>query len=915
MSDEEVNSIIVTGARLVGQVDAPQPAILSLDSEEIAAYGASTVEDLLGLLNSQISSASGRGGGGQVFLVNGRRIASRREIATLPSEAIDRIDVFTEEVALQYGYSADQRVVNLVLKDDFSATTVEGEYSQPWRGGFSSAEVEGNFLQLDDPNRLNINLEYDRSTLLTEAERGIIQSPGTIPGLPTDPDPAAFRSLRGKSDSLEATVNWSTGIGQTGDSLSLNATFDRDDGRSLQGLDTVLLTDPAGTSVLRSFNVLDPLVVDTRSNSYSAAANYLARWRDWDISATLDATLADRRSNIERQLDVTDLQDAAAAGSLALDAELGPFPDAGFAQSLTDSYVINALATGRTRPFELPAGEASLTLVTGYQGTGIESSDTRNLANAIDLDRNRFQLGANLGLPLLGNGDWTDDAIGTVTLNLNANIYEQSDFGTLLDWTTGLIWSVTDSLTLSATYLSRESSPSLTQLGAPTLATPNVPVFDLANNETVLATVISGGNPLLPAQQESDWRFAVNWQLPFLEGGFVQLEYFDNTSDDITEGFPLLTPAIEAAFPDRVTRDGAGRLLELDDRFVTFARQDQRRLSLQIGASGTLGGGGQDGARGGGGGPPPGVARGGGTGGGQGSGQGAGRPDAAQFAAMRERFCNTEPDELVRLFNAVLEAAANGDPPPTGEDGQPIAIPPQMLARLTGDDGRIDPERLAAIRARFCGGDGAAAGGGGPPSAAQGGGARPQGRSQGRPQGRRGGGGRGFGRSGGGGDGPPQWRYFANFNWTYELENTVLIADGIPELDLLDGDALSGGGRPQHVIRWRSGLFYDGMGILPFANYTGASRIDGSGLPGSTDLFFDDLLTVDIRTFVDLGERDWLVDAVPFFENTRVGFDVLNVFDARQRVTDSNGDVPLRFQPFRIDPVGRQFQVEFRKLF
>ncbi|MGB3167698.1 MAG: TonB-dependent receptor, partial [Alteraurantiacibacter sp.] len=87
------------------------------------------------------------------------------------------------------------------------------------------------------------------------------------------------------------------------------------------------------------------------------------------------------------------------------------------------------------------------------------------------------------------------------------------------------------------------------------------------------------------------------------------------------------------------------------------------------------------------------------------------------------------------------------------------------------------------------------------------------------------------------------------------------------------------------------------------------------GLPGSTDLFFDDFVTVDLRTFVDLGERDWLVDAVPFFKDTRVSFDVENILDARQRVTDSNGDVPLRYQPFRVDPVGRSFEIEFRKVF
>ena len=99
------------------------------------------------------------------------------------------------------------------------------------------------------------------------------------------------------------------------------------------------------------------------------------------------------------------------------------------------------------------------------------------------------------------------------------------------------------------------------------------------------------------------------------------------------------------------------------------------------------------------------------------------------------------------------------------------------------------------------------------------------------------------------------------------------------------------------------------------ARYVGTSRIDGSGLPGSTDLFFDDLLTVNMRLFADLNQRTGLIERVPLLKNTRVTLGINNVFDARQRVTDSTGAVPLRYQPFLIDPVGRFFEIELRKLF
>jgi len=54
---------------------------------------------------------------------------------------------------------------------------------------------------------------------------------------------------------------------------------------------------------------------------------------------------------------------------------------------------------------------------------------------------------------------------------------------------------------------------------------------------------------------------------------------------------------------------------------------------------------------------------------------------------------------------------------------------------------------------------------------------------------------------------------------------------------------------------------------------------------------------------------------VPFFKNTRVTLGINNLFDARQQIVDGSGDVPLRFQPYLVDPTGRFFEIEFRKLF
>lgn len=1035
------DTILVLGARLIGAVEAVQPPILELNEQDIAAYGAGSIAELLAALGPQVQSGRGRGGGQPVILVNGVRIASFRELRSYPPEAIEKFEVFPEEVALQYGYSADQRVINVILKRNFSSREIEADYEQPWDGGYSSHEVEATYVMINGPSRLNANLSWNNSSLLTEAERGVIQS--GPPTYATDPDPAAYRSLVSDSAGLEGTLNWSTRIGQ-GNSLSLSASYERDDSLRLQGLDSVLLVAPGGASALRTFNVADPLAVDARTQTWSSGASIDLNLGDWQVTGTADLSLGRTASATQRRVNTVSLVNAAAAGSLALNADLGTFADAGADDARSRTYTADSQVTARTRPARLPAGDVALTLDVEGKWNGIHSTDTRNPGVLTDLSRQRLATGFNLAIPLTSRDEEFLGAVGNLTLNLSGGVDELSDFGTLMDWTAGLSWGVTEKLTLNATYLNRDTAPTLSQLGNPELATPNVQVYDLTRNETALVTLITGGNRTLQTQNQSDWKLGLQWQLPVLDNATFSFDYINNSSTNVASAFPALTPAIEAAFPGRVTRDGAGRLVQIDQRPVNYARQDQDRLQFglnlsgQIGPAASAGGGNRAGARGGAaggsgnGGPANGGPAGGFVGGAgappaasQGAGQGAPQGgttvfqgDPNRFAQIRATFCGADQEALRARLNAVLRAQANGEAPSVGEDGQPITVPPQMLQRLAGDDGvidegefatmrtrlcsadgapggagggfRADPERFAQIRATFCGADPevvraqlnaairAAAAGEGPPvgvdgqllavppamlqriagedgvideaefarvrtgicsagtpgqgapAGAQGGqgggggpglfifGGPPQGAggppAGGPPAGgfAGGGGGGGFrmGPGGpGGGNGGGRW--FVNLQYTYELKSEVLIAPGIPVLDLLDRD----GNQARHSANLRVGTFYKGFGLIWNGQYTGSSVLGGTGLPGSSDLRFGDYATLNLRAFADLGQQASLVESVPFLKGSRIGFAVDNLFDTRQRVTDNAGTVPLRYQPFLIDPVGRSFEIEFRKVF
>ncbi len=134
--------------------------MLELNEQDIAAYGAGSIAELMQALAPQTGSAQRRAAAGfPVMLVNGVRISSFRELRSYPPEAIQKVEVFPEEVAQRYGYSPDQRVVNIILKRNFRAARSRRNTASAWDGGYSTKELEVTYLQLLGEARLNFNVD------------------------------------------------------------------------------------------------------------------------------------------------------------------------------------------------------------------------------------------------------------------------------------------------------------------------------------------------------------------------------------------------------------------------------------------------------------------------------------------------------------------------------------------------------------------------------------------------------------------------------------------------------------------------------------------------------------------------------------------------------------------------------------
>lgn len=780
--------ILVVATRIPGSVETRQPPVATFDEADIEALGAGSLSDLLTAIAPQAGSGRGRGEGRPVVLLNGQRISGFRELRNFPPEAIRKVEVLPEEVALKFGFRPDQRVVNFILKDNFRSVTVDGEARFPGGGGFSEQEFEASLARIDGTTRLNLTATLQRTSPLTEAERGIVQPAVGGAEVAGDPEIADFRTLIGESRSAALNATWARGLGNGGQ-LSLNGTVTRSDDRSLFGLQQGTLIAPDGARFVRTTLDGGPLERSGDTLTVQAGAALNRPLGAWMLSATADYTRTRSDTMTGRRADFGTLQSQVTAGTLLADGVLPglilPAPD----RARSTSNVASGLVTLVGRPLRLPAGEASLTLKTGYDYSALSSSDTRNPGIDTNLKRGDLSAGFSLDVPLTSRRENFGAGIGDLSLNLNADVDHLSDFGTLVGYGAGLTWGPTERLTLQASYIAAEAAPGLAQLGAPTVVTPGVSVYDFARGETVLVNVTSGGNPLLDREKRRDWKLGLNWDLPVLRNSRLVVEYFSNRSTDTANGFPLLTPAIEAAFPGRVTRDAAGRLLAIDQRPVTFAEEKSEHLRYGVSLGGSLG-----------------------------------KPD-----------------------------------PKAGERGRGGGM----------GRGRGGP------------GMGMDAGMGGP------------------------------GMGGRGGDGRGRWNL--GLYHTVRFSQTVQIAPGGPVLDLLDGQAISGGGVARHAIELEGGAFYRGFGLRVNGSYTGGSRIDGTAAAGT--LSFAPIATFDVRAFADLGRMDSVTRAVPFLKGSRLSFRVENLFDAQQRVTDASGAVPLRYQPGYLDPRGRVFEIEFRKQF
>jgi hypothetical protein len=804
------------------------------------------------------------------MLVNGRRISGFQEIQGIPPEAIERFQILPEEVALSYGYKADQRVVNIILKKNYNATQTQAAVTVATDGGRTSPSGGGNRVHIDGDKRWNVDVQISHDPYLMETDRNIVRAPNgqpfdlvgnisglnggeidpalsalagspvTIAGVPdaaqtgkaalsafsplagrynTD-DLTANRSLISKSDRATLRGSMSRDLNKT-TQLTVTGNLEDSSSHALLGLPGVTFTLPTGSpfspfsKAVTGYRFIEApgalsRDVDTLRTQLSMNANGRVKdWR-WNLTGDFDRTKTDTTTG--RGLDASAFQTAVAAG----DPGVNPFgtisPSLYKAVAADTAHSVSTAASAELvvngNLFQLPAGGLQTTFKVGANSRGLDSKTVRSgVTTTRDITRTTESVQTSFNFPITSTRNNFLAKAGDLSANFNFGYDDLSDLGGLTTLGGGMNWSPIKPISFIASYTDEEGAPSTNQINDPTVVTPNVSVFDFTTGQTVIITRTDGGNPNLRNDNRQVSKFGVNYKpIEKLELTF-NATYTRAETKNMISGFPAVTPDLERAFPERFTRDASGRLLAIDARPVNFASAESENIRWGFNLFKPIGQ------------PTPGAAGPGGPGGG-----------------------------------------------------------------------------------RFGGGPGGGGGGGGGMMRFGGGGGP-------------GGGGGGGGAIMGGGR-PGQGMFQLSVYHTWRLTDELTIRKGLPVLDQLDGSAInSRSGQARHEVQVQGGYFKDGLGVRFNGNWKDKTWVNGGATGGQT-LYFSDLATLDINLFANFSvpARKKLVDKYPILKGVQASLNFNNILDNKQTVRDQNGVTPQAYQRDYLDPLGRTVRIGFRKL-
>jgi hypothetical protein len=610
--------IIVTARR-----DAADDPETELSEEDIARYGANTIADLLHAVAPLIDGS----GKAPILLVNGKRIGGASGIAGFPPEALARLAILPPAAAARYGYAADQRVVNLVLKNKFASWEGEAGATFATAGGRDGERLSASRVVIDGSTYWNAQVQLSRDSMLLRSARPFASRPDpvdldghvsgmsgqqidpalsliagrpvSIAGFPSaaqtqPPTLADFAAAAGRDVRFSnpddgyallpggqaATVN----IGVTSPigsfTGSLNANFNASSSIQRLGYPDVSLTlpvgnpwSPFGNDVLLAPDLaaIGPLETRQNTKTLGLSASLAGTIAGWNANLLANYTRSWADSRFDRGVDLADIQRRLDA----LDSSFDPYAPlprglvevdrsrSRFAAADAKLIVDRAVA-------KLPAGSLIANLSIGVSRMTVSSdagTDAATPTASSDLNRSQLDLRASLAAPLARRGQ---GALGDLSANLAVGATMVSGSRAQRQLDAGMTWSPAAAVQFYGGYSFAEVVPDLAQLNGPRIETI-VQIYDPVRQEVARPVWITGGNRDLRKGTRTSLTLKAMWR-PLGRSLTLDLGYQQQVANGGIAAFPQLSPAVERAFPDRITRNATGQLIALDARPINIVR-------------------------------------------------------------------------------------------------------------------------------------------------------------------------------------------------------------------------------------------------------------------------------------------------------------------------------------------------------
>lgn len=584
------DDIVVTAKRW-GQ--AAIVAETELNADEIAAYGARSIGELIGNIAPLIDGK----GDAPAILVNGKRIGSPAEITDYPPEALNRVAILPPEAAVLYGYASGQRVVNLELKQKYASWDTDAGVTVPTAGGRRTAQLAVGRTAIDGDARWNVQVTASDDTALLKSARRLPVRDDVLALLPTLPDgdgeeidPNRFESVIGEARSWNLNAGLNRPLGAFSGALGVNAALSR--GSQLVGIpigSIILPPDsrwvPEGETPVTVSRLLGDGALQSaqRSASFGASATLSGPIAGWQTSLSVLYTHSRSNNVYDRGYDVSAVQQRVDAGDPSFDPD-GPWPAT---PRLSDRSRFRNDMWGAT----FNASRSILALPAGQVNTSLTANASRNRSHfitetggAVQHDRSgsdQLEGRWSFSIPVASRALGILAPLGDLGFDLSAEAGTATRTRTRHKWNAAIRWAPFSFLDLRANIGRENAEPTFYQRHGPQIEVITR-LFDFVQQEYAQPVRVFGGNPALEGGRIRS--LSMNAMIRPFAGDLATftIDYRKQLALGAVAPFPALTPDVEAAFPDRVTRDMSGRLVAIDERPVNISQDRTESIATGL---------------------------------------------------------------------------------------------------------------------------------------------------------------------------------------------------------------------------------------------------------------------------------------------------------------------------------------------